>query len=101
MNYLKASSKLSRISYTSFRAFASGQSNCKTTDLFGVPRNTNSDAGTGLPPSESIKNLREQLTRGSSGGGRRGETITNRNTILDTPSGQVSPHERNPGEGER
>ena len=98
MNFLKASSKLSRTSYVSFRAFASSQSNCRTTDLFGVPRNTNSDAGTGLPPSEAYKSLREHITRGASGGGRQGESITNRNTILDTAQGQVSPHERTPGE---
>jgi len=68
-----------------------------TTTIRGVPRNTRSDAGTGYPPREAYKNLKEEDTRGAGGGTARGETVTNRNTVLDTDHGKVSPHNRGSG----
>ena len=94
MNFLKISSRLSRLSYSSLRTFASGQSSSKTTTINGVPRNTRSDAGTGFSPREAEKHLKEEDTRGAGGGTARGETVTNRNTVLDTAHGKVSPHNR-------
>lgn len=94
MNFLRISSKLSRLSYSSLRNFASGESSSMTTTIGGVKRNTKSDAGTGFPPREAYKHLKEEDTRGAGGGNSRGETVTNRNTVLDTEHGKVSPHNK-------
>lgn len=98
MNFLKLYSKFSKLSYTSVRNFAGMRESInnpsssaskipKSSGIGGEKRNTASDAGRGEVPrgTEEIGSI--QKTSSTVSGNSRGETLTNRSSVLDTASG--------------
>jgi len=101
MNFLKIYSKFSRLSYTPIRTFAGDAGNNPkfnpqgtphkvdiSTGIGGEKRNTSSETMQGEAPYKHTGDIDELVQRGAASGDSRGETISNRNTVLDTASGK-------------